>query len=474
MADEAKEAKTQVADIDRSRYDFRYEENDKDFYKIRQGLDESIVNKISEEKHDPAWMKEFRLKSLKLFNEINEPDWGPNIKDLDIQKIVTYVKPKTEMAAKWADVPKDIKDTFEKLGIPDAERESLAGVGAQYDSELVYHNVKDEVSEQGVVYTDMESALTGPYADMVQEYFMHLVPPTDHKFAALHGAVWSGGSFVYVPKNVKVKIPLQSYFRLNAAGAGQFEHTLIIVDEGADLHFIEGCSAPKYNVANLHAGCVELYVKKGAHLRYSTIENWSKNMYNLNTKRALVEEGGTMEWVSGSFGSHISYLYPMTILKGAHARCEFTGITFAGKGQNLDTGAKMIHIGPYTSSVINTKSISKSGGISTYRSAVVVNKEAKHAKASVSCQSLMLDSESRSDTVPAMNIMTDDCDVGHEAKIGRISDKAVFYLMSRGISEAEARAMIVSGFANPVSKELPLEYAVEMNNLIQLEMKGTL
>jgi len=474
MADEAKEAKTQVADIDRSRYDFRYEENDKDFYKIRQGLDESIVNKISEEKHDPAWMKEFRLKSLKLFNEINEPDWGPNIKDLDIQKIVTYVKPKTEMAAKWADVPKDIKDTFEKLGIPDAERESLAGVGAQYDSELVYHNVKDEVSEQGVVYTDMESALTGPYAAMVQEYFMHLVPPTDHKFAALHGAVWSGGSFVYVPKNVKVKIPLQSYFRLNAAGAGQFEHTLIIVDEGADLHFIEGCSAPKYNVANLHAGCVELYVKKGAHLRYSTIENWSKNMYNLNTKRALVEEGGTMEWVSGSFGSHISYLYPMTILKGAHARCEFTGITFAGKGQNLDTGAKMIHIGPYTSSVINTKSISKSGGISTYRSAVVVNKEAKHAKASVSCQSLMLDSESRSDTVPAMNIMTDDCDVGHEAKIGRISDKAVFYLMSRGISEAEARAMIVSGFANPVSKELPLEYAVEMNNLIQLEMKGTL
>jgi Fe-S cluster assembly protein SufB len=474
MADEAKEAKTQVADIDRSRYDFRYEENDKDFYKIRQGLDESIVNKISEEKHDPAWMKEFRLKSLKLFNEINEPDWGPNIKDLDIQKIVTYVKPKTEMAAKWADVPKDIKDTFEKLGIPDAERESLAGVGAQYDSELVYHNVKDEVSEQGVVYTDMESALTGPYAAMVQEYFMHLVPPTDHKFAALHGAVWSGGSFVYVPKNVKVKIPLQSYFRLNAAGAGQFEHTLIIVDEGADLHFIEGCSAPKYNVANLHAGCVELYVKKGAHLRYSTIENWSKNMYNLNTKRALVEEGGTMEWVSGSFGSHISYLYPMTILKGAHARCEFTGITFAGKGQNLDTGAKMIHLGPYTSSVINTKSISKSGGISTYRSAVVVNKEAKHAKASVSCQSLMLDSESRSDTVPAMNIMTDDCDVGHEAKIGRISDKAVFYLMSRGISEAEARAMIVSGFANPVSKELPLEYAVEMNNLIQLEMKGTL
>lgn len=468
------EAKTQVADINRSLYDFRYEENDRDFYKIRAGLDSSIVNKISEEKKDPEWMKEFRLKSLEIFNKTQEPDWGPDIKDLDIQKIVTYVKPKTEMAAKWADVPQDIKDTFEKLGIPEAERQSLAGVGAQYDSELVYHNVKDEVSEQGVVYTDMESALKGEYADMVRKYFMHLVPPTDHKFAALHGAVWSGGSFVYVPKGVKVKIPLQSYFRLNAAGAGQFEHTLIIVDEGADLHFIEGCSAPKYNVANLHAGCVELYVKKNARLRYSTIENWSKNMYNLNTKRAIVEEGGRMEWVSGSFGSHISYLYPSTILKGDSSSCEFTGITFAGKGQNLDTGAKMVHIGKNTSTVINTKSISKSGGICTYRSSIVVNKSALHSKASVDCSSLMLDAESRSDTVPAMNIMTDDCDVGHEAKIGRISNKAVFYLMSRGISEEDARAMIVSGFANPVSKELPLEYAVEMNNLIQLEMKGTM
>ena len=420
-------------------------------------------------------MKEFRLKSLELFNSINEPDWGPYIKDLDIGKIVTYVKPKTEMAAKWEDVPADIKDTFEKLGIPEAERASLAGVGAQYDSEVVYHNVIDEVAKQGVIYTDFESALKSPeWGPMVQEYFMHLVPPSDHKFAALHGAVWSGGSFVYVPKNVKVSIPLQSYFRLNAAGAGQFEHTLIIVDEGADLHFIEGCSAPKYNVANLHAGCVELFVKKNAKLRYSTIENWSKNMYNLNTKRALVEEGGVMEWVSGSFGSHISYLYPMTILNGDHAKCEFTGITFAGKGQNLDTGAKMVHNAPYTSSVINTKSISKSGGISTYRSSVVVNKKANHSKASVSCQSLMLDSKSRSDTIPAMNIFTDDCDVGHEAKIGRISDKAIFYLMSRGLSEEDAKSMIVSGFANPVSKELPLEYAVEMNNLIRLEMKGSL
>ena len=465
--------KAKVNEIDRSLYDFRYEEKEEEFYKIRAGLDDSIVEKLSAEKEDPEWMKEFRLKSLHLFNSINEPDWGPDIRDLDIQKIVTYVKAKTNMANTWEEVPDDIKNTFEKLGIPEAERKSLAGVGAQYDSEVVYHNVQEDVAAQGVIYTDFESALKSPeWGPMVKEYFMHLVPPSDHKFAALHGAVWSGGSFVYVPKNVKVKIPLQSYFRLNAAGAGQFEHTLIIVDEGADLHFIEGCSAPKYNVANLHAGCVELYVKKNARLRYSTIENWSKNMYNLNTKRAIVEENGRMEWVSGSFGSHISYLYPMTILKGDNATCEFTGITFAGHGQNLDTGAKMVHIGKNTSTVINTKSISKSGGACTYRSAIVVNESAKNAKASVDCSSLMLDNESRSDTVPAMNIMTDDCDVGHEAKIGRISNKAIFYLMSRGISEEDARAMIVSGFANPVSKELPLEYAVEMNNLIQLEMKG--
>jgi Fe-S cluster assembly protein SufB len=439
---------------------------------MEDGFTEDIVRKISEEKHDPEWMREFRLKSLEIYNKLEMPDWGPDTDDLDMNLISSYVRSKSDMKGKWEDVPEDIKNTFERLGIPEAERESLAGVGAQYDSELVYHNVKDEVAAQGVVYTDMESALTGEYSEMVHEYFMKLVPPTDHKYAALHGAVWSGGSFVYVPKGVKVDIPLQSYFRLNAAGAGQFEHTLIIVDEGADLHFIEGCSAPKYNVANLHAGCVELYVKKNARLRYSTIENWSKNMYNLNTKRALVEEGARMEWVSGSFGSHTSYLYPMTILKGDHSNMEYTGITFAGKGQNLDTGAKVIHQGKYTSSMISTKSISKSGGIGTYRSSVTINKEAKHAKTSVSCDSLMLDSISRADTIPGMDIRTNDADVGHEAKIGRISDEAVFYLMSRGLSEADARALIVSGFANPVSKELPLEYAVEMNNLIKLEMSG--
>ena len=464
--------KTYVDDIDRSIYDIKDKENDA--YKVKAGLTPEIVEKISKEKNDPAWMQQFRLQSLQIYNSLQVPNWGPDIEDLDMDNIVTYVRPKSKMSAKWSEVPKDIKDTFERLGIPQAEQKSLAGVGAQYDSELVYHNVRAEVATQGVVYTDLESAMHGEYAEMIRTHFMHLVKPQEHKFAALHGAVWSGGALVYVPKGVSDTITLQSFFRLNAPGAGQFEHTLIIVDEGAYLHFIEGCSAPKYNVANLHAGCVELYVGKNAKLRYSTIENWSKNMYNLNTKRAIVEEGGTIEWVSGSFGSHVSYLYPMSILKGDDSRMEFTGITFAGEGQNLDTGAKVVHTGKRTSSYINTKSISKDGGISTFRSSVQIGKQASGSKASVSCQSLMLDDISRSDTVPAMDIRTRDANVGHEAKIGRISDEAVFYLMSRGISEEDARAMIVSGFADDVSKELPLEYAVEMNNLIQLEMKGSI
>jgi len=463
-----------VEDIDRSLYDFRYEEKEGEFYKIKEGLTEDIVLEISEKKNDPEWMRDFRLKSLEVYNKSEMPNWGPDISGLNVDNIVTYVKPNTEMSQSWEEVPEDIKSTFEKLGIPEAERKSLAGVGAQYDSELVYHNLQEEVARQGVIYTDIESALHGPYGKTIEEHFMKLVPPTDHKFAALHGAVWSGGSFVYVPKGVNVEIPLQSYFRLNAKGAGQFEHTLIIVDEGAQLHFIEGCSAPKYNVANLHAGCVELFVGKNAKLRYSTIENWSKNMYNLNTKRAKVEENGIMEWVSGSFGSHVSYLYPMTILKGDNARSQFTGVTFAGKGQNLDTGVKMVHIGKDTSSYINTRSISKGGGISTYRSAVVIQNQAKNAKSAASCQSLMLDDESRSDTLPAIDVRTNKADVGHEAKIGRISDDDVFYLMSRGISEEEAKSLIVSGFADSVSKELPLEYAVEMNNLIRLEMVGAI
>ena len=460
----------QIQEVNRSLYDFKDAEHAA--YKTDAGLTEDIVRQISKEKHDPAWMLEFRLKALQIYNRAAMPGWGPKLDGLHMEDIVTYVRPDTPMRGKWSEVPEDIKNTFERLGIPDAERKSLAGVGAQYDSEVVYHNVRQEVAAQGVVYTDMESALNGPYAELVKSHFMKLVPPTDHKFAALHGAVWSGGSFVYVPAGVHVDIPLQSYFRLNAAGAGQFEHTLIILEPGSYLHFIEGCSAPKYNVANLHAGCVELYVGEGARLRYSTIENWSKNMYNLNTKRALVAKDGIMEWVSGSFGSHTSFLYPMTILKGERARMDFTGITFAGAGQELDTGAKVVHAAPKTSSHISTKSLAKDGGVCAYRSEVTILPQAAGSKAAVACDSLMLDNHSRSDTIPAMDIRTDDADVGHEAKIGRISDSAIFYLMSRGISEEEARSLIVSGFAEPIAKELPLEYAVEMNNLIKLEMEN--
>ena len=464
--------KTDVAEVDRSIYDIKDAANAA--FEVSSGLTPEIVEKISEEKHDPEWMRIFRLKALETYNKMPVQNWGPSIAGLDMSNIVTYVRPNTEMRGKWSEVPDDIKNTFERLGIPQAERASLAGVGAQYDSEVVYHNVKAEVAAQGVVYTDMESALTGPYAEMVRKHFMKLVPPTDHKFAALHGAVWSGGSFVYVPAGVHVEIPLQSYFRLNAPGAGQFEHTLIIVDKGAYLHFIEGCSAPKYNVANLHAGCVEIFVGEGARVRYSTIENWSKNMYNLNTKRARVDEDGDIEWISGSFGSHVGYLYPMSVLNGRRARSSFTGITFAGAGQNLDTGCKVVLNAPETSATVETKGISKSGGIQTFRSSIVATPKAEGSKATVSCQSLMLDDQSRSDTIPAMDIRAKNVDIGHEATIGRIGDDKVFYLMSRGISEEEARTMIVNGFANPVSKELPLEYAVEMNNLIKLEMEGAI
>lgn len=473
MADEKRKRRTEVKDVDRSLYDFV--KSEEGYERFADGLSPQIVEEISAKKNEPGWMLQLRLRSLQIYEEMKMPvNWGPSIKGLDINHISTYVTSGNTQVDSWEEVPEDIKDTFERLGIPEAERTSLAGVGAQYDSELVYHNMRKEVAEQGVVYSGIEEALHGPFEEAIREHFMKLVPPTDHKFAALHGAVWSGGSFVYVPAGVKLDFPLQSYFRLNAAGAGQFEHTLILVEDSADLHFIEGCSAPKYNVANLHAGCVELFVGKNAHLRYSTIENWSKNMYNLNTKRARVEAGGSIEWVSGSFGSHVSYLYPSSLLMGKGATCDFNGITFAGATQNLDTGCKVYMAAPNTRANVETKSLSKGGGISTFRSSIVVTPAAENARASVSCQSLMLDDKSRSDTIPAMDVRCTSAQVGHEATIGRISDDTIFYLMSRGISEAEARAMVVNGFAEPVSKELPLEYAVEMNNLIKLEMEGAI
>lgn len=462
--------KTQVKDIDDNIYNIK----NKDEYSFKTvGLTEEVIKEISEKKQEPEWMLELRLKALKIYNELSMPTWGPDLAELDMSKIATYVKPKTDMKKSWDDVPDDIKNTFDALGIPEAEKESLAGVGAQYDSEIVYHSIKEELVKQGVIYTDFDEAVK-KYPELVKEYFTKCVPMTDHKFIALHYAVWSGGSFVYVPKGVKVDIPLQSYFRLNAPGAGQFEHTLIIVDEGASLQFIEGCSAPKYNEINLHAGCVELFVKDNGYLRYSTIENWSKNMMNLNTKKAIVSSNGTIEWVTGSFGSKVSMLYPMSILNGENAKCEFTGISFAGKGQNLDTGLKIVHNAENTSSVVNSKSISKDGGICTFRSDIKVRPRAKNSKVTVSCESLMLDSISRSDTIPVNSIENDEVEFSHEAKIGKISDKTIFYLMTRGISEEEAKAMIVRGFASPISKELPLEYAVEMNNLINLELEGSI
>ena len=460
-------------DADRGLYDFTKPEEG--YERFSDGLTPDVVREISAKKDEPAWMLDMRLAALDVYERTPMPkNWGPSIAGLDMARISAYVASGSKQAKDWDEVPEDIKDTFERLGIPEAERQSLAGVGAQYDSEVVYHNMRDEVAKQGVVYSTVEDALHDGYEDIIREHFGKLITMNEHKFAALHYAVWSGGSFVYVPEGVSLDYPLQSYFRLNAAGAGQFEHTLIILEKSANLHFIEGCSAPKYNVANLHAGAVELFVGEGAHLRYSTVENWSKNMYNLNTKKATVAKGGKIEWVSGSFGSHVSYLYPTSVLAGERSVSEYTGITFAGATQNLDTGCKTIMLAPDTKATVDAKSLSKSGGISTFRSSVVVAPEAERAKCTVSCASLMLDNQSRSDTIPAMDIRCKSASVGHEATIGSISDDAIMYLMSRGIPEAEARTMIVNGFANPVSKELPLEYAVEMNNLIKLEMEGAI
>lgn len=435
-----------------------------------RGLSRAIVEKISQRKNDPEWMRELRLAALDVYNGMPMPKFGPDLSELDLDNIESYVEASSAMVDDWNKVPQEIRQTFEQLGIPQAEQSGLAGVGAQYDSELVYHNIQQAVADTGVVYMGLEAALHSNYAEIIQDKFMRLVPIDDHKFAALHAAVWSGGSFVYVPRGVSVEFPLQSYYRFNAPGAGQFEHTLIIVDDDADLHFIEGCSAPKYNVANLHAGCVEIYVGKNAHVKYSTVENWSKNMFNLNTKRAIVAEGGKIEWITGSFGSHVSMLYPCAILDGNGASMEYTGVSFAGQKQILDTGVKVEHRAANTRSIINAKSISKNGGINTFRNVVKITTDARKSRSFTDCQSLMLDSLSKSETIPFFDIQTDDAEVAHEANIGKISTQEIEFLMSRGLQEDVARSLIVRGFANDVSKELPFEYAAEMNNLIKLEM----
>lgn len=452
-------------------YDLANEE--KLIFKAQEGLTQETVRNISKDKNEPEWVLKKRLEALEIFNDKPMPKWGPDLSDLDLTKIHYYIKPDAKNSTAWEDVPEDIKNTFEKLGIPEAERKSLGGVGAQYESETVYHKLKEDIEKQGVIFLDFDTAIK-EQEELVKKYFMtSCISPHLHKFAALHGAVFSGGTFIYVPKGVKVEIPLQAYFRMNAKKGGQFEHTLIIVDEGAQLHYIEGCSAPQYSENSLHAGGVEIHVMKNARMRYSSVENWSKNTYNLNTKRAIVHEGAVMEWVNGNLGSKVTMLYPTSVLKGENAKTDYLGIAYAGKGQYQDTGCKVYHLAPNTSSTILSKGISMEGGKSVYRGLVEIKKGAKKTKSSVACDGLMLDNNSLSGTIPTMNVNENDVEVSHEAVIGKVGEEDLFYLMSRGLPEDEATKMIVSGFIEPVLKELPLEYAMELNNLIQLEIENS-
>ncbi|MFB6246104.1 MAG: Fe-S cluster assembly protein SufB [Candidatus Pacearchaeota archaeon] len=460
-------------EIDREPYDHYNQERLS--YRAQPGVSEELVRRISADKGEPEWMLNKRLEGLRTFEQLKMPDWGPDLSDLDLDSIYFYMRPDAQKNARsWEDVPEDIRNTYEKLGIPEAERSALGGVGAQYESEVVYHNLRQDLEEKGVVFLDMDEALK-QYPEFVKKYFMTSCVPTDlHKFSALHAAVWSGGTFIYVPKNVTVDVPLQAYFRMNAKKGGQFEHTLIVADEGADVHYIEGCSAPQYTNNSLHAGCVELHVMKDARIRYTSIENWSKNTYNLNTKRAVVYEGGHSEWVNGNLGSKVTMLYPSSILIGDNSRADYMGIAFGNEGQNQDTGCKIVHIGKNTSSNIESKSISKNSGITSYRGLLSIKPSAENASSNVECDALMTDNESASNTYPYMDIQNNSADIAHEATVGKINDEEIFYLMSRGLSEDQAKKTIVSGFLEPVVKELPLEYAVELNRLIELEMEGSL
>ncbi len=464
---------TEEFKFDRSVYD-KANLNSKSKYIAKPGITKELILKISSDKKEPEWMLNKRLKALELYEKTKTPTWGPDISMLNLDEIVYYVDPDTMESKDWSTVPDDIKETFEKLGIPQAEREALSGVGAQYDSGMVYHNLKKEWEEKGVIFENMDIAVQ-KYPDIVKKYFMtNCVPLHDHKFAMLHGAVWSGGTFIYIPPKVKVDIPLQAYFRMNAQKGGQFEHTLIIADKGAELHYIEGCSAPQYAFNSLHAGCVELYVMEDAIIRYSSIENWSKNTFNLNTKRAIVQKNGRVEWLNGNMGSGKTMLYPCSILIGENSRSENLGIAFAGDGQEQDTGSKVVHIGKNTTSIIKAKSISKGGGISTYRGLVKINKMAQNAISHIECDALMVDPESVSNTYPAMEVDRLDAQVIHEATVGKIGDEEIFYLKSKGLTEEQAKQLIVNGFVNEVIKKLPFEYAVELNKLIELEMENSI
>jgi Fe-S cluster assembly protein SufB len=451
-------------------YGFRDPENY--VFKSPKGLSQKIIRQISEMKGEPQWMLDFRLKALEHFLRRPIPTWGADLSDLNLDDIYYYVKPTEMQEHSWDEVPEDIKNTFDRLGVPEAERKFLAGVGAQYESEMVYHSIQEHLEKQGVVFLSIEDGLR-QYPDLFRQYFSTVVPIEDNKFAALNSAVWSGGSFVYVPPNVKVDLPLQAYFRLNVANIGQFERSIIIADEGAQVHYVEGCTAPQYSTNSLHSGVIEIVVKKGARVRYTTIQNWSTNVYNLVTQRAKVEEGGTMEWVDSNLGSKVTMKYPSCYLMGPGAHGEILSMAFARAGQHQDAGGKMVHFAPYTSSKITSKSISKAGGRSSYRGLVKVYKGARGVRSNVVCDALILDPQSRSDTYPYIEIDEDDVMIGHEASVSKIGEEQLFYLMSRGLSEEDATTMVVSGFIEPLVKELPMEYAVEMNRLIQLQMEGS-
>jgi Fe-S cluster assembly protein SufB len=461
-----------VAPQDLGDYKYGFHDDIAPVFKAKKGLNADIVREISYMKNEPKWMTDFRLRSLQIFERKPNPSWGGELGDIDYQDIYYYIKPTEEQGRTWEDVPEQIKNTFDRLGIPEAERKFLAGVGAQYDSEVVYHSLREDLEQQGVIFLDMDGGLR-EHPEIVKEYFGTVVPPADNKFSALNSAVWSGGSFVYVPAGVHVEIPLQAYFRINAQNMGQFERTLIIAEEGAYVHYVEGCTAPTYTSNSLHSAVVEIIVKRGARVRYTTIQNWSKNVYNLVTKRTKVYGDGTMEWVDGNLGSKLTMKYPSCYLMEPGAKGEILSVAFASEGQHQDAGGKIVHAAPHTTGTISSKSISKDSGRTSYRGLVKIYPGMIGCKSHVNCDALLLDEASRSDTYPYMEIEENDVAVTHEATVSKIGEEQLFYLMSRGIGEAEARAMIVRGFIEPIAKELPMEYAVELNRLIELEMEGS-
>ncbi len=461
----------EVFERDYSKYDFSYSTDSYTFIG-KPGLSRQVVEEISHFKGEPSWMRDFRLEAFEIFNKKTLPMWGADLTTINFDKIVYYARPTDRPARSWDDVPEDIKKTFERLGIPEAERKFLAGVGAQYDSETVYHSLRADLEKKGVIFLGMDDGLK-EHPEIVQKYFGTVIPKEDNKFAALNSAVWSGGSFIYVPKGVQVDIPLQAYFRINSANMGQFERTLIIADEGSKVHYIEGCTAPVYSRESLHSAVVELVAMPGAHLRYTTLQNWSNDVYNLVTKRAIAHEGATVEWVDANIGSRVTMKYPSIYMVGKGAKADILSVAYAGKGQHQDTGGKVIHAAPDTTSTITSKSVSKDGGRAGYRGQLKVARGAKNAKSTVLCDALLLDEHSRSDTYPYVEIDEDQVTVGHEATVGKVGEDQIFYLMSRGISEGDALAMIVLGFMEPFTKTLPMEYALEFNRLIQLEMEGS-